>query len=407
VTRPRVQLWSYNYDPEPTGIGPVSRVWAQAVAEQGWDVEVVAAHPHYPEPQWGQSLKPYRETRDGIPVLRLPLWIGRDTGMQRLRQEASYAAALTAATPFLRRPDVVVAVSPCFPAVAPTLAYGQLRSVPWILWLQDLVTEGAATTGLIDSDSVVLKASRKLEDLAYRKASSLVVISENFRRKVLARGVAPERVHRIYNPATRPVAPRVAGSPPTPFVLSMGNIGHSQGLEAIVRAFEGSASLAARRARLVITGHGMAANDVRAARTTDRVEMPGLVEIGELEQLLANASLGLVSQRDDIEEFNLPSKLMNFMAKGVPVIASVRPGSEVAQLVERSDAGWVVPTGDDTALTSSITAALDDPSELARRGAAGHAFAEAEFTPTASARAFIGLMDAARGVARYESPTSG
>lgn len=396
---PRVQLWSYNYDPEPTGIGPVSRVWALAVAQAGWDVEVVAAHPHYPDPRWGTALKPYREVRDGVPVLRLPLWIGRDSGRQRMRQEASYAASLAAATPFVRRPDVIVAVSPCFPALATTIAYGRARRVPWVLWLQDLVTEGAATTGLLDPDSKVVKASRKLEDIAYREADSLVVISDTFRRKVLDRGVDPARVHRVYNPATRAVAPRTPTAAPTPYVLSMGNIGHSQGLVGIVRAFEASDALAARATRLVITGHGVAADEVRAARTTDRVEMPGLVSVEDLEALLAGASLGLVSQRDDIDEFNLPSKLMNFMAKGVPVLASVRPGSEVAELVERSGAGWVVPTGDAAAFSAAIAAALDDPDGLARRGAAGYAYAEREFTPRACADAFIALMEraAARG----------
>jgi len=393
---PSVQLWSYNYDPEPTGIGPVSRVWAMAVAEAGWDVEVVAAHPHYPEPRWGKALKPYRERRDGIPVLRLPLWVGRDSGLQRLRQEASYALSLAAATPFVGRPDVIVAVSPCFPALATTIAFGRARRVPWVLWLQDLVTEGAATTGLLDPDSKVVQASRKLEDVAYREADSLVVISENFRRKVLARGVDPGRVHRIYNPATRPVAQRPAATVSSePFLLSMGNIGHSQGLDGIVRAFEASDALATRGVRLVITGHGVAADEVRAARTTDRVQMPGLVSVEDLENLLAGAALGVVSQRDDIDEFNLPSKLMNFMAKGVPVLASVRPGSEVADLVQRAGAGWVVPTGDDEAFAAAVVEALDDPQELDRRGAAGHAYAEREFTPRACADAFIALMERA------------
>jgi colanic acid biosynthesis glycosyl transferase WcaI len=27
----RIQLWSYNYAPEPTGIAPISTVWAQAM----------------------------------------------------------------------------------------------------------------------------------------------------------------------------------------------------------------------------------------------------------------------------------------------------------------------------------------------------------------------------------------
>src|SRR5438445_1530913 len=83
----RIQLWSYNYDPEPTGIGIVSTVWARAMRDRGHEVEVVAAHPHYPEPQWGTRVLPYREVRDGIKVLRLPLWIGRGSAAERYRQE--------------------------------------------------------------------------------------------------------------------------------------------------------------------------------------------------------------------------------------------------------------------------------------------------------------------------------
>jgi len=41
------------YDPVPTGIGPVSTVWAQAMRGRGHDVDVVSAHPHYPAPDWG------------------------------------------------------------------------------------------------------------------------------------------------------------------------------------------------------------------------------------------------------------------------------------------------------------------------------------------------------------------
>src|SRR4051812_13635422 len=59
----RVQLWSYNYDPEPTGIGPVSKVLAEGLRDRGHQVDVVAAHPHYPEAQWGVAVRPYREVR--------------------------------------------------------------------------------------------------------------------------------------------------------------------------------------------------------------------------------------------------------------------------------------------------------------------------------------------------------
>ena len=37
-----VQLWSYNYDPEPTGIGPMSGAWATAMRDRGHEVSVCA-----------------------------------------------------------------------------------------------------------------------------------------------------------------------------------------------------------------------------------------------------------------------------------------------------------------------------------------------------------------------------
>ena len=86
----RIQLWSYNYDPEPTGIAPLSTLWARGMAERGHDVTVVAAHPHYPEPAWGGAARPYRERRDGIPVIRLPLKVGRSSSRERLVQELSF-----------------------------------------------------------------------------------------------------------------------------------------------------------------------------------------------------------------------------------------------------------------------------------------------------------------------------
>jgi len=144
-----IQLWSYNFAPEPIGIGPVSTTWADAMADRGHEVEVVAAHPHYPSPQWGFRLRPYRERRRGVPVLRLPIWVGRDSTRERLRQEASFAVAQLAVLPLLRTPDAVVSVSPCFFALGPAMLNVAARRLPWILWLQDLLPDAAANTGLL------------------------------------------------------------------------------------------------------------------------------------------------------------------------------------------------------------------------------------------------------------------
>jgi colanic acid biosynthesis glycosyl transferase WcaI len=381
----RIQLWSYNYDPEQQGIGPLSTVLAEELVARGHDVLVVAAHPHYPQAEWGTRVLPYRERRRGIPVLRLPLWIGRETGLQRVRQEVSFALALSASAPILPDCDVVVAVSPSFPALGPCMAASSLRGIPWVLWLQDLVTDAAASTGLLDQRRV-LRAATSFERTAYASASRIVVISETFRSNLRSKGVPDEKMVRIYNPSTvsnNKHFDRHPGTPPR--ILAMGNIGRSQALDRIVEEFEASAELAELDARLVITGHGVEAAAVRRRIRGDRVSMLGVVEPDALARELRSAALGLVSQRADVTEFNLPSKLMNYMAHGVPVVASVRPESETARIVVSSGAGWVTDASSPAEYAATAARVLRDPEALVAAGTAGRAFAQAKF----SARTFV------------------
>ena len=377
----RLQLWSCYYDPEPMGIGPVSAIWARGLRDRGHHVEVVAAHPHYPNAAWGKRVLPYREELDGIPVLRLPLWIGRRSATQRIRQELSLAAAHAAALPALARPDVLVSVSPSFPALLPGMVNARLRRLPWVLWLHDLLPDGASATGLLE-EGALLEASKWLERTAYRRADRVVILSEVLRDKLLARGVAPEKLDLIYNPASHdvPPAPIERASVTPPRVLSIGNIGRSQALDCVVREFQRSPATRETSARLIITGDGVRTDAVRAEIRDERVELLGVVSRERLEQELRSATLALVSQRIDGVEFNLPSKLMNFMAYGIPVIAVVSPRSEVARLVERSGCGWVVDSASIASFPERAAAALADRDELARRGRAGWEYARGNFT---------------------------
>jgi colanic acid biosynthesis glycosyl transferase WcaI len=396
----RIQLWSYNYAPEPTGIAPVSTVWAEAMQGLGHDVEVVAAFPHYPEPIWRHPRRPYRETINGIRVTRLPLWVGRASAAQRIRQELSFAAAQTAAIPFLRRPDVMVAVSPSFPALLPATIYGRLRKVPWVLWLHDVLPDGATATGLVDNGSAVVKAARRLERLAYREADSIVVLSRAFVRNLEAKGVPADKIALVYDPATRKPEHEIgngagngagAGANGRHRLLSMGNIGYSQGLEDVVRSFE-TVPEVNPDVELVIVGSGVAAPEVAKQVRTSRVEMRGLLPSNELEHELQRACIGIVSQQHGGEEFNIPSKLMNFMMYGLPILAYVDPGSEVARIVKASGAGWIADNADPSAFVRAVHVAISRPGEIAERGAAGRAYAERHFSPDAFALSFDALV---------------
>ncbi len=168
-----------------------------------------------------------------------------------------------------------------------------------------------------------------------------------------------------------------------PQLLAMGNIGHSQGLEKVVAAFEANPDLVALGARLIIAGSGVAADTVADAISSDRVSMPGVLYGDELTPVLRASRIGVVSQRADIAEFNLPSKLMNYMAHGLPVLASVNPNSETARIVRESGAGWVTDAARPAEFAARAAEVLTDSAALSAAGQAGFAFAREHFAPAA------------------------
>src|SRR5262249_55290420 len=145
-------------------------------------------------------------------------------------QELSFTASLSAAVPFLGspvmpRPDLMLVASPSFPALLPAIAGSRLRRLPLVLWLHDILPDGATTTGLLDEDTLMPRASRRLERAASRAADEIVVLSKPFEDNLLAKGVPAEKIELIYDPATLgiPAESPVRSLGEQPRLLSMGN----------------------------------------------------------------------------------------------------------------------------------------------------------------------------------------
>jgi colanic acid biosynthesis glycosyl transferase WcaI len=270
-----------------------------------------------------------------------------------------------------------------------------------VLWLQDILPDAAMTTGLLES-GLALRAARALERAAYRSACRTVVISETFAQNLRRKGVPSSRLTRIYNPATVVFGREDTSNAEERLrILYMGNIGYSQGLVEFVRAFQTSELQAI--AKLVITGQGELTDEVRTAISRESVQMLGLVDHSRLDVELARASVGLVSQRADIEEFNVPSKLMNLMAKGIPVLAYAPPQSESARIVLGSGGGWVVDSSKPEMLSVVLHAIQADREERSARGDRALAYAREHFHPSYFAERWEEVL---RGVSRGQSAHS-
>jgi colanic acid biosynthesis glycosyl transferase WcaI len=145
-------------------------------------------------------------------------------------------------------------------------------------------------------------------------------------------------------------------------------------------------------ARFIVLGTGEAVAEVRSVVRSARVELRDLVPEDELDRELAAATLGVVTQRPDVAEFNVPSRLMTFLGCGVPVVVVARRASEVARIVERSGAGWAVDAASPEAFPHVVERALADRDDLARRREAAVAFARRELAPARVAEQFDMLL---------------
>jgi glycosyltransferase involved in cell wall biosynthesis len=161
-----------------------------------------------------------------------------------------------------------------------------------------------------------------------------------------------------------------------PIVLYLGGLERNRGSRLMIEAF---AAVHARRpdARLLHVGHFMPPELEREVLRraaglgiTEAVQCVGRVPFAEVGDYLARASLGWVTwQPYSKNQKNVPTKLFEYMAYGLPVVSSdlntTRP------FVEDGVTGSLVEATDPNAHAEAIIRLLDDREGAARMGRRG------------------------------------
>lgn len=404
----RVLLIGLNYAPEPVGIGPYSTGLAEALAECGHEVAVIAGEPYYPQwrriPEYAGKWR--QTTEGGVTITRCPHYIPAEpNGARRIVHLASFA--LSALVPALRvalrrgnaRPGLVITVAPALLGVMTAWIAARLCGARLWIHVQDFEVEAAFATGLMAADGILPRLARWTEARLLRLGDRVSTISPQMRAKLIEKGVAAERVLEIRNWADARFVPDPAGAAAIrakwglgdrKVALYSGNIARKQGIELLIEA----ARLLAHRADLVfvICGEGPnRANLEQLAQGLENVVLQDLQPAERMGAMLAMADLHLLPQIAGAADLVLPSKLTNMLASGRPVVATTEPGTGLHAEVD--GCGASTPPGDAKALADAVASLLDDPERRTALGAAASERARQRWSKHAIIDRFIAEIE--------------
>jgi glycosyltransferase involved in cell wall biosynthesis len=154
----------------------------------------------------------------------------------------------------------------------------------------------------------------------------------------------------------------------------VGYLGTLKAMHGLTTLMEGFAQFAQQSssARLLIVGDGPEREwldrEIAARRLTDRVKFTGAVAPEEVPALLASMDVAVAPYPPLGNFYHSPLKLYEYMAAGLPVVASVI--GQIGEVIQHEVTGLLIPPGDAPALANALYELHLKPDLRARLGRA-------------------------------------
>jgi colanic acid biosynthesis glycosyl transferase WcaI len=340
---------------------------AEHLASVGHDVTVCTTFPYYPDwkvPATYKGRMLASEARNGVRILRSFAYVPNPvTSLKRVLHEASFVAGSLFRAVVLKRPEVLLVVSPPLGLGMSAILLSKLWRVPYVFDVEDLQPDAAAELGMLPGWA--LRLMYGVEAAAYRNASMVSTLTRGMRDRIIGKGVAEEKVILFEPRADESLFDISAGEGESfrqrhglegRFIVShSGNLGIKQGLDVILNA--AAMSRGDESVLFLLVGNGAAKEKLerRAAKMElNNVRFLPLLDAQDYRGLLGASDITLVTQRGSVSDVVFPSKAVTYLAAGCPVVASVKASSEVARAITESGAGVVVQPENAEALLNAI-----------------------------------------------------
>lgn len=368
---------------------------AQEFSLRGHTVTVLTGMPNYPSGQFfpGYSYRgPWKETYEGVQILRSPLILRGSGGSLRLALNFFSFFFLASFLILLRgrkKYDVlfVYGASPITVAI-PAIVLKWFTHSPIILWVLDLWPESVAATGAIRS-KCVLRGIAGLVQFIYRFCDRILVQSKSFRSSIEQFGVPSRKVlyfpswaESVFDSVKEDSRLPVAVKLPSGFCLMFaGNVGAAQDFPSILDAAE---RLKYRTdIHWVVLGDGRryewVKNEIQRRNLQEHVHLLGRYPLEAMPGFYSRADAMLVTlRRDPIFALTIPGKVQSYLAAGRPIVAAL--DGEGARIIREAGAGKVCASEDPVALADIVLEMVETSLEVREQmGRNGAEFAASQF----------------------------
>lgn len=408
MDRQRILILTQVFSPELHPTGVMVADLAAALARAKHDVTVAAGFPHHPE---GRLLGGYRkslfrrERCEGFDVVRG--WhLTSESKAIFARAAVMVSQAVGTALAALRTPAPNLVISYGPPLVGPLVAalIARLRGARLITVIYDIYPDIAIETGEV-TNRLIIAAARIAERAVYRWSDRVVVLSDGFKRTLLAKGVDSDMIRVVpvwldpseIRPSTRLTSFRRAHDigEDQLVVLYAGTIGIISGALIMLDVAERLHSIP--RALLLFVGEGQVKDELvmeAKRRELNNVRFLPFQPRELLNEVQASADLSVVTLLPGRGRTSVPSKVAGYMAAGRPVIASVDLDSDTASCIRSANCGLVVEPGNADQLAEAISRLLHDPQEREQMGHAAREAFEREYAAPSVLGRFVSMLEA-------------
>lgn len=317
----------------------------------------------------------------------------------RIRREIAYVwLCLRALAGVDRRGGRVIQVRDTVPFGLLALAAARWKRIPFVYWMSFLMSEDRQDRARRDGASrssvrsaVVSLRGRIEAALLYRlllpASTHVFVQSAGMRDYLTVKGIDASKItpvpmgvdtERLRRDAVHPR--RIEGWEGVPLIVYLGTLDRSRHPEVLIDMLE-QVRRRHREARLLLVGSAhdapstqWVAARARAMGLREAVHITGWLPTEEAWQLICAADVAVsFIPRSLVFDVSSPTKLVEYLALGVPTIANDNPDQE--SLLRESGAGWLTASNA-AALAEAACEILGDLDSARRRAARGPAAVE-------------------------------